>query len=74
VYKYLWWDICSIRAQLREHIYPHVVVPNHMMDLESGELVLELAYFLNIRVHGVLVDVPLLVDMFNHYQGVAVDK
>jgi hypothetical protein len=64
----------SLLDRLQEHICPHVVVPNHMMDLESRELILELAYFHDIRIHGVLVDVLLLVDLLNHQQGVIVDK
>jgi hypothetical protein len=35
---------------------------NHMVDFHPRELILELAYFRNVRVHGVLVDVPLLID------------
>jgi hypothetical protein len=37
-----------------------------MMDFQSRELFLELAYFHDIGVHGVLVDVPLLIDLLNH--------
>jgi hypothetical protein len=67
--EYSWWNICSIRPQLREHIYPNVAIQNHMMDLESQELVLELAYFPDICIHGFLVDVSLIVDLLDHQQG-----
>jgi hypothetical protein len=76
--KNSWWDICSIGAQLREHIRPHVVVANHMTNFQAQELILELilklAYLYDIRVHGVLVEIPLLVDLLGHQQGVAIDK
>jgi hypothetical protein len=45
-----------------------------MMDFQRQELVLELAYFCDVRVHGVLIDVPLFVDLLNYQQGVATDK
>jgi hypothetical protein len=44
----------------------HVVVVNHMVNFQPRELVLELAYLRNICVHGVLVDVPLLVDLLDY--------
>jgi hypothetical protein len=60
------WDLCSIRTQFGEHIRAHIVVANHMVNFQPRELVLELACFHNVGVHGVLVDVPLLVDFLNH--------
>jgi hypothetical protein len=45
-----------------------------MMDFQSRELILELAYLCDVCVHGVLVDVLLLVDLLDHQQGVDVDK
>jgi hypothetical protein len=44
------------------------------MDLESREFVLKLVYFHDVCIHGVLVDVLLLVDLLDHQQGVAIDK
>jgi hypothetical protein len=40
-----------------------------MMNFQARELVLELAYFCDLRIHGIFVDIPLLV----HQQGVAVN-
>jgi hypothetical protein len=45
-----------------------------MMNFQARELVLELAYLYEVRVHGILVDILLLVDLLDHQQGVAVDK
>jgi hypothetical protein len=60
------WDVSSIRTQFGEHIRSHVVVANHMVDFQPRELVLELAFLHNVCVHGVLVDVPLLVDLMDY--------
>jgi hypothetical protein len=60
------WDTSSIRTQFGEHIRSRVVVANHMMDFQPQELVLDLVYLLNVCVHGVLVDIPLLVDLLDH--------
>jgi hypothetical protein len=60
------WDISSIRTKFGEHIRAHIVVANHMVNFQPRELALELAYFHNIGIHGVLVDVPLLFDLLNH--------
>jgi hypothetical protein len=69
-----WWDVSSIRTQFGEHIRAHIVVANHMVNFQSQELSLELAYFHNVDIHGVLVDVPFLVDLLNHQQGVTIDE
>jgi hypothetical protein len=37
-----------------------------MVNLQPREIFLKLAYFRNVGLHGVLVDVPLLVDLLNH--------
>jgi hypothetical protein len=36
-----------------------------VVNFQPRELILELAYFRNVGAHGVLVDVPLLVDLLN---------
>jgi hypothetical protein len=60
------WDVSSIRTKFEEHIRAHIVVVNHMVNFHPQELVLKLAYFHNLGIHGVLVDVSLLVDLLNH--------
>jgi hypothetical protein len=45
-----------------------------MMNFQTRELVLELAYFRELRVHVVLVDIPLFIDMLDHQQGVTINK
>jgi hypothetical protein len=45
-----------------------------MMDFEPRELVIEIANFCDVRVHGVLVDIPLFVDLLNHQQGITIDE
>jgi hypothetical protein len=37
-----------------------------MENFQPRELFLELSYFRNVGVHGILVDVPLLIDLLNH--------
>jgi hypothetical protein len=37
-----------------------------MVNFHPRELVLELAYFCNVGIHGVFVDVLLIVDFLNH--------
>jgi hypothetical protein len=60
------WEISLIRTQFGEHIRAHIVVANHMVNFQPRELFLEPAYFRNVGVHGVLVDVTLLIDLLNH--------
>jgi hypothetical protein len=60
------WNVSSIRTQFGEHICSHVVVTDHMVDFQPRELVIELAYLHNVRIHGVLFDIPLLVDLLDH--------
>jgi hypothetical protein len=60
------WDVSSIRTQFGEHIRAHIAVTNHMVNLSPRELFLELVYFRNVGVYGVLVDVQLLFDLLNH--------
>jgi hypothetical protein len=66
VNKNSWWDVSSIRTQFGEHVRAHIVVANHMVNFQPRELLLELAYFHNVGIHGVLVDVSLLVEWLNH--------
>jgi hypothetical protein len=61
-----WWDVGSIRTQFGEYVRAHIVVANHMVSFQPRELFVELAYFHDVGVHGVLIDVPLLVDLLNH--------
>jgi hypothetical protein len=60
------WDVSLIITQFGEHIRAHIVVANHMVNFQPRELVLELACFRNVGVHGVLVGVSLLVDLLNN--------
>jgi hypothetical protein len=39
-----------------EYISPHVVVSDHVVNLQAQELILQFAYIHDIRIHGVLVD------------------
>jgi hypothetical protein len=56
----------SIRTKFGEHVHAHIVVVNHMVNFQPQELFLKLSYFHDIGIHGVLIDVPLLVDLLNH--------
>jgi hypothetical protein len=41
------------------------MLPYHMMNLQAGKFIFQLAYFLYISVHYLLVAVPHFVDLLN---------
>jgi hypothetical protein len=45
-----------------------------MMYLQARELALQFAYFLDVRIHGFLVAIPLLVDLLNYQKGITINK
>jgi hypothetical protein len=45
-----------------------------MMNLQAGKFILQLAHFLYISVHRLLVAVPLFVDFLNDKKRIAVYK
>jgi hypothetical protein len=44
------------------------------MNLQAGKFVFQLAHFLHIGVHRLLVAVPLFVDLLNNKKRIAIDK
>jgi hypothetical protein len=45
-----------------------------MVDLQAGELAFQLAYFLNVCLHRLLVAIPFLIDLLNDKKRVAIYK
>jgi hypothetical protein len=50
------------------------MLPYHVVNLQARKLILQLAYFLYIGIHRLLVAVPLFVDLLNHKKRVAIHK
>jgi hypothetical protein len=44
------------------------------MNLQAGKFVFQLAHFLYIGVHRLLVAVPLFVDLLHNKKGIAIHK
>jgi hypothetical protein len=41
------------------------MLPYHMMNLQAGKFIFQLAYLLYISVHHLLIAVPLFIDLLN---------
>jgi hypothetical protein len=41
------------------------MLPYHMMNLQARKFIFQLAHFVYISIHGLLVAVPLFVDLLN---------
>jgi hypothetical protein len=65
--------LCASRTKLRQDVRCNVVAGD-MMELETIELVLELADLQAVDVHVLLVVIPRLVDLVDDHCGVAVDQ
>jgi hypothetical protein len=65
-------DLGTRGPQFRQGIRANVVLPQYMMNLQAGELAFQLAHFLHISVHCLLVAIPFLVDLLNNKKRVAV--
>jgi hypothetical protein len=50
------------------------MLPYHMMNLQAGKFIFQLAHFLYISVHHLLVAVPLFVDLLNDKKRIAIYK
>jgi hypothetical protein len=50
------------------------MLPYHMMNLQAGKFILQLAHFLYTGVHRLLVAVLLFVDLLNDKKRIAVYK
>jgi hypothetical protein len=61
------------RTKLRQDVRCNVVVADDVVELETIELILELADFQAVGVHVLLVAVPGLIDLVDDHCGVAVD-
>jgi hypothetical protein len=67
------WYLSASRAKLRQDVRCNVVVADDVVELETIELVLELADFEAVGVHVLLVAVPGFADLVDDHCGVAVD-
>jgi hypothetical protein len=59
------------RTKLRQDVRCNIVVADDVVELETIELILELAEFQAVDVHVPLVAVPGLVDLVDDHCGVA---
>jgi hypothetical protein len=50
------------------------MLPYHMMNLQARKFILQLAHFLYIGVHHLLVAVPLFFDLVNDKKRIAIYK
>jgi len=58
-------ELGSSRSKLREYICPNIVVSYNMMDFQSDEFILKLAYFHNVVIHSFICVVSFLVDLLD---------
>jgi hypothetical protein len=58
-------NLCMSGPQLGQYICANIMLPYHMMNLQAGKFVFQLAHFLYISVNRLLVAVPLFVDLLN---------
>jgi hypothetical protein len=66
--------LCASRTKLRRDVRCNVVVAGNMVELETVELVLELADFQELGAHVLLVVIPRLVNLIDDHCGVAIDQ
>jgi hypothetical protein len=66
--------LCASRTKLRQDVRCNVVVADDMMELETIELVLDLADFQTVGIHVLLFVLPRLVDLVDDHCGVIVDQ
>jgi hypothetical protein len=62
------------RTKLRQDVRCNIVVVDDVVELETVELVLELANFQTVGVHVLLDVVPRLVDLIDDHYGIATDQ
>jgi hypothetical protein len=59
--------LSTSRTKLRQDVCCNVVVADDVVELETIEFVLKLAYFQTIGVHVLLVAVPTLIDLVDDH-------
>jgi hypothetical protein len=67
------WYLSASRTKLRQDVRCNIVIADDVVELKNVELVLELADFLAVGVHVLLVVVPGLVNLVDDHCGIAVD-
>jgi hypothetical protein len=68
------WDLGTRGPQFGQGVRTNIVVPQYIMNLQAGEFAFQLAHFLYISIHCLLVAVPFLVDLLNDKKRVAIYK
>jgi hypothetical protein len=68
------WNLSTCGPQLGQNVCANIVLSKHMMNLQARKFVFQLAHFLYIGVHHLLVAVPLFVDLLNDKKRVAIRK
>jgi hypothetical protein len=67
-------DLSTCGPQFGQDIRANIVLSQYMMNLQAGEVAFQLAHFLYISIHRLLVAVPFLVDLLNNKKGIAIYK
>jgi hypothetical protein len=68
------WNLSTCGPQLGQNICANIVLSKQVMNLQARKFVFQLAHFLNIGVHRLLVAVPLFVDLLNDKKRVTIRK
>jgi hypothetical protein len=63
-----------VLTQFGQDIRTNIVLPQNMVNLQAGEFTLQLAHFLYISFHHILVIVPFFVDLLNDKKRIAIHK
>jgi hypothetical protein len=67
------WYLSASRTKLRQDVRCNIVVADDVMELETVELVFELANFYAVGVHVLLVAIPGLVNLVDDHFRVVID-
>jgi hypothetical protein len=65
--------LCASRTKLRQDVLCKVIVVDNVVELETVELVLDLADFQTVGFHVLLVAIPRLVDLVDDHCEVTID-
>jgi hypothetical protein len=67
-------DLGTRGPQFGQGVHANIVLPQYMMNLQAREFAFQLAHFLHISIHCLLVAIPFFVDLLNNKERVAIYK
>jgi hypothetical protein len=67
-------DLGTRGPQFGQGVRANIVLPQYMMNFQAREFAFQLAHFLHISIHCLLVAIPFLVDLLNNKKRVAIYK